>query len=77
LNEKSFFLIFFSSVDSNDLPTFDDDIPASALFFSVSGSTYRRRRNSSSPTDSHRFCVCVTVPILEHLHEVNHFRSFA
>jgi hypothetical protein len=58
-------------VDSNDLPIFDDDIPASSLFFSVSGSTYRRRINSSSNISSDRFHVCVTVPILEHLHEVN------
>ncbi|CAF1047050.1 unnamed protein product [Rotaria sordida] len=58
-----------SSVDSNDLPTFDDDIPANCLFFSVSGSTYRRQINSSTYMNSDRFRVCLTVPILEHLHE--------
>ncbi|CAF4335229.1 unnamed protein product, partial [Rotaria sordida] len=57
------------SVDSNDLPTFDDDIPANCLFFSVSGSTYRRQINSSTYMNSDRFRVCLTVPILEHLHE--------
>ncbi len=50
---------------------FDDDIPASALFFSISGSTYRRRINSLPTTNSDRFRICITVPILEHLHEVN------
>lgn len=50
---------------------FDDDLSASALFFSISGSTYRRRRNSSLNMNSDRFHVCVTVSILEHLHEVN------
>jgi hypothetical protein len=51
----------------------DDDLPASTLFFSVSGSTYRRRQNPSSITNSDRFHICATVPILEHLHEVNQF----
>ncbi len=50
---------------------FDNDLPASSLFFSISGSTYRRRINSTSTTNSDRFRVCVTVPILEHLHDVN------
>ncbi|CAF3028596.1 unnamed protein product [Rotaria sp. Silwood2] len=58
-----------SSVDSNDLPMFDDDFPANYLFFSVSGSTYRRQMNSSSYINSDRFRVCLTVPILEYLHE--------
>lgn len=54
---------------------FDDDLSASALFFSVSGSTYRRRINSSLNLNSDRFRVSVTVPLLEHLHEVNHIIS--
>ncbi|CAF0765748.1 unnamed protein product [Adineta ricciae] len=58
-----------SSVDTTDLPMFDDDIPMSNLFFSVSGSTYRRRISHLSNITSTRFRVCVTVPILEHLHE--------
>ena len=58
-------------MDSSDLPMFDDDIPPSSLFFSVSGSTYHRRIISSSHINSNRFHLCVTVPILEHLHEVN------
>ena len=49
---------------------FDEDIPADALFFSVSGSTYHRRVPASTNTHSNRFRVCATVPILEHLHEV-------
>ncbi len=63
-------------MDSNDLPMFDDDSPASSLFFSVSGSTYRRRINTSSNIYSDRFRACVTVPILEHLHEVKKFFFF-
>ncbi|CAF3557038.1 unnamed protein product [Rotaria sp. Silwood1] len=58
-----------SSVESNDLPLLDDDIPANSLFFSVSGSTYRRQINSSTYMNSNRFHVCLTVPILENLHE--------
>ena len=50
---------------------FDDDIPMSNLFFSISGSTYRRRISHLSNITSTRFRVCVTVPILEHLHEVS------
>ena len=43
------------------------------VFFSTSGSTYRYRRISlpSLNTGSTRFRVCMTVSILEHLHEVN------
>jgi hypothetical protein len=58
-----------SSVETADLSMFDDDLSASSVFFSVSGSTYRRRVNSPSTTNSDRFRLCVTVPILEHLHE--------
>jgi len=67
---------YSSSVDSNDLSMFDDDRSANAIFFSVSGSTYRHRINQSSMTNSERFRVCVTVPILEHFHEVNSFFFF-
>ncbi|CAF2142912.1 unnamed protein product, partial [Rotaria magnacalcarata] len=58
-----------SSVDSNDLPIFDNDIPVHSLFFSVTGSTYRRQINASSYMYSERFRVCLTVPILEYLNE--------
>ncbi|CAF5092636.1 unnamed protein product, partial [Rotaria magnacalcarata] len=57
------------SVDSNDLPIFDNDIPVHSLFFSVTGSTYRRQINASSYMYSERFRVCLTVPILEYLNE--------
>ena len=61
-----------SSFESADLPVLDEDIPIHSLLFSVCGSTYRRRINpSSSNTTSERFRLCVTVPILEHLHDVN------
>lgn len=55
---------------------FDNDIPAQTLFFSVSGSTYRRQINSSSYVYSNRFRVCLTVPLLEYLHEVR-FSEFS
>ncbi|CAF4667555.1 unnamed protein product [Rotaria socialis] len=58
-----------SSVDSNDLPMFDNDIPVHSLFFSVTGSTYRRQINAPSYMYSERFRVCLTVPILEYLNE--------
>jgi hypothetical protein len=70
------FDFFCSSVETADLSMFDDDLSASSVFFSVSGSTYRHRVNSPSTTNSDRFRVCVTVPILEHLHEVNQ-KSFS
>lgn len=57
---------------------FDDDIPANALFFSITGSTYRRQINSLSYVNSERFRVCLTVPILEYLHEVKtNFLNFS
>ncbi|CAF4139791.1 unnamed protein product [Rotaria sp. Silwood2] len=42
-----------------------------SLFFSVSGSSYHHRRKSSSLSNltSRRFRICVTVPIIEHIHE--------
>jgi hypothetical protein len=58
-------------MESADIAMFNDELSASSLFFSISGSTYRRRITSTAATNSDRFRVCVTVPILEHLHEVN------
>jgi hypothetical protein len=73
LSDKQISVLFSRSVDGNDLPVVDDDLPASSLFFSISGSTYRRRIFPSSNATSDRFRVCVTVPVLEKLHEVNNF----
>ena len=60
------------SVETSDLSSFfDEDLPVHSLFFSVSGSTYRPRPNATTNTStSARFRVCLTVPVLEHLHEV-------
>lgn len=70
-------LINSSSFESADLPVLDDDIPMHSLLFSVCGSTYRRRINpSTNNTTSDRFRLCVTVPILEHLHDVNSRKCF-
>ena len=61
-----------SSVESRDLPVFDDGLPASSTFFSVSGSTYRRPPlSSNTPNSSNRYRLCLTVSVLEHLHEVS------
>lgn len=49
----------------------DDEVPINSLLFSVCGSTYRRRVNTSTSVNFDRFRLCVTVPILEHLHEVH------
>jgi hypothetical protein len=68
----------FRLSESGDLSIVGDDLSASSIFFCVSGSTYRRRRTSSSSSNinSGRFRVCITAPILEHLHEVNSLLFF-
>ena len=50
---------------------FGDDLPATDVYFSVFGSTSRRRAMpGSSGDDCNRNRICVTVPALQHFHEV-------
>ncbi|CAF0893475.1 unnamed protein product [Adineta steineri] len=58
-----------SSTESSDQHISEDNLPITSLFFSISGSTYRRHRRSSSETISNRFRICLTAPVLDHLHE--------
>lgn len=55
-----------STITRYDTFMYRNELPASRMFFSTSASTYR----SSSTMSSGRLRLCVTVPVLEHLHEV-------
>ncbi|CAF1029135.1 unnamed protein product [Rotaria sordida] len=67
----SHFSYRLKSIECNDSYAWKDDLPMNSLFFCVSGSTYRHYQMSSSSSNviSGRFHVCVTVPVLEHIHE--------
>jgi hypothetical protein len=60
-------MINFRPIENNDSFASGDDLPIYSLFFSVSGSTYRR---IFAPSSNH-FRICITASVLEHLHEVN------
>jgi len=60
--------ISLRSIENNDQLKFENDLPINSLFFSITGSTYRRQQMN---INSDRFHVCITTPVLEHLHEVN------
>ncbi|CAF4395196.1 unnamed protein product [Rotaria socialis] len=58
-----------SLAENSELYIWKDDLPIDTLFFSVSGSTYLNRQIALSNVTSTRFRVCLTVPVLEHIHE--------
>ncbi|CAF2105312.1 unnamed protein product [Rotaria magnacalcarata] len=58
-----------SLAENSELYIWKDDLPVDTLFFSVSGSTYLHRQIALSNVTSTRFRVCLTVPVLEHIHE--------
>ena len=59
------------SINSYDVLTFADELPATDIYFSVFGSTYRRRAMPGlSGDDCNRNRICVTGPALQHFHEV-------
>jgi hypothetical protein len=71
LSDRGFLILFARSIPSYDVLMLGDDLPATDIYFSVFGSTYRRRAMpGSSGDDCNRNRICVTVPALQHFHEV-------